>query len=296
MVSPGSRLAELRSSTDLDQALRVATAVLAEAGVPTPRADAELLVAYLLNTSRGGVVAAALRGTPPPAGLADLVDGRAARIPLQYLTGAAHFRDVQLAVGPGVFVPRPETELVAGLAVEAARELVSAHGTALVADLGTGSGAIALAVATEVPDAQVLAVEVDRTAAAWAERNFRGQQNIQLVVADVQSALLNCAVDVVVTNPPYVPPDTPTEPEVVHDPPLALWGRGTDGLDVARAFVAAAVRALRPGGFFVMEHAESQVDSVRTLLAPHFDEVVNHNDLTGRPRMTSGLRNSTAAR
>ena len=296
MASPGSRLAELRRSTDLDQALRVATELLADAGVPTPRADAELLVAYLLNTSRGGVVAAALRGTTPPAGLADLVACRAARIPLQYLTGVAYFRDVQLAVGPGVFVPRPETELVAGLAVGAARELVSVQGDALVADLGTGSGAIALAVATEVPDAQVLAVEVDRTAAAWAERNFRGQQNIQLVVADVQSALVNCAVDVVVTNPPYVLPGTPTEPEVVHDPPAALWGRGTDGLDVARGFVAAAVHSLRPGGFFVMEHAESQVDTVRTLLAAHFDQVVSHNDLTGRPRMTSGRRNATAAR
>lgn len=299
----------------LDAALRAAAATLAAAGVASPRVDAELLAAHALGTDRSGVQLAALRGDAAPAGLADLVARRAARVPLQHLVGRAPFRGHELEVGPGVFVPRPETEAVAQVAIDEAARVArergtgtgtaagkAAHpaaGTVLVADLCTGSAAIALAVADEVPAAAVHAVELDAAAHAWAARNVAATPagaRVTLTRGDARTALadLDGTLDVVVSNPPYVPPDAvPVDPEVrEHDPAVALYGLGADGLEVPRGIVVAAARLLRPGGLLVMEHADVQGPAVRALVAATgaFDAPRTLADLTGRDRMVVACR------
>jgi release factor glutamine methyltransferase len=288
-VAEGAPLAEV---------LRLAARRLADAGVPSARADAELLAGHVLGLGRGEVAAAALRGAvldPADAGaLSDLVARRERRVPLQHLTGRAGFRGLELAVGPGVFVPRPETEGTAGLAVDAARAVAEGGRAPVVVDLCTGSGAIALAVATEVPGAVVHAVELEPAAAAWARRNLAGS-GVHLEVGDAADALpeLDGAADVVVSNPPYVPPGAvPREPEVrEHDPSAALYGGGHDGLDVPRAVLASAARLLRAGGVVVVEHAEVQQEALLALLAaPTWEAATGHADLAGRPRTVTARR------
>src|SRR5690606_16899961 len=192
-------------------------------------------------------------GHPAPDGLDELVERRAAREPLQHLVGSAGFRGIELLVGPGVFVPRPETEQVAGAAIDAAERVVRERGRAVVVDLCTGSGAIALAVAAEVPAARVHAVELDTAALGWARRNLEAspdRDRVGVLRGDARTALveLDGTVDVVVANPPYIPPDAePVDPEVRdHDPAVALYGLGPDGLEVPRGIVRAAARLLRP--------------------------------------------------
>ena len=282
---------------DLGRALRTAERRLAAAGVPSPRADAELLAAHLLGVTRGELGVAVVLGRQAPAGLADLVERRAARVPLQHLGGTAPFRGLELAVGPGVFVPRPETEAVAQVAVDAAADVAARAGTALVVDLCTGSGAIALAVATEVPAARVHAVELDAAAHGWAARNLAGSA-VVLHRGDARTALreLDGTVDVVVSNPPYVPPGAvPVDPEVAeHDPAVALYGLGPDGLEVPRGVVRAAARLLRAGGLLVVEHAEVQAAAARAMVdaTGAFDAAVTREDLTGRPRMVVARRSA----
>jgi release factor glutamine methyltransferase len=250
-----------------------------------------------------------------PEGYADLVDERATRIPLQHLTGRAPFRGLDLAVGPGVFVPRPETEVVAGAAIEAAAQVaievaaqVAAGGGAdrgpvLVVDLGAGSAAIAIALAVEVPSARVVAAEVSEAARAWAASNIAdlAPGRVDLRAVDVTSSLarddladLLGRVDVVVSNPPYVPSDQePVDPEVRdHDPEVALYGGGADGLAVPRQVIALAADLLVPGGRFVMEHADVQRAAVLTAMDRHggWVDVVDHDDLTGRPRYVTAVR------
>lgn len=297
--------------------LRTAVERLAAAGVPSPRVDAELLLAHALGTTRGEVRRLAVLDAPlpdggAPAAFADLVARRAAREPLQHLTGVAAFRHLELAVGPGAFVPRPETEEVAQVAIDEARRVVAERGSAVVVDLCTGTGAIALAVATEVPGARVHAVELDASAHAWARRNVEahagddGAPVVRLVRGDARTALrdLDGTVDVVVSNPPYVPPGAvPRDPEVAeHDPAVALYGLGPDGLEVPRGVTAAAARLLRPGGLYVMEHAEVQDAAARAMVdatpepgpgrrgAPAFAAAATRPDLTGRPRMVVARR------
>jgi release factor glutamine methyltransferase len=285
-------------------ALAAATARLADAGVPSPRADAELLAAHLLGVPRSEVVRLALvGGTEPPIGYDDLVAERERRVPLQHLTGLAPFRDLELAVGPGVFVPRPETEDVAGAAIEAARAIVAERGEVLLVDLCTGSAAIALAVATELPAARVVAVEVSEPARAWAAANIArlAPGRVELRPGDVLSpdALkrlgdLAGRVDVVVSNPPYIPPgQEPVDAEVRdHDPEVALYGGGPDGLAVPRAVIALAAGLLRTGGLLVMEHADVQRLGVLAAAAAHggWSEVSDHDDLAGRPRYLTARR------
>jgi release factor glutamine methyltransferase len=291
----------------LAEALRAAEALLAGSGVPSPRVDAELLAAHLMGVatgttvSRGQVQAAAVLGRPAPDRFDELVARRAAREPLQHLTGRAPFRGLELAVGPGVFVPRPETEQVAEVAIDEARTVATRAGSVVVADLCTGSGAIALAVAHEVPAAVVHAVELDRTAHDWAARNVAGSGlGVRLVRGDARTALgaLDGTVDVVVSNPPYVPTGAvPVDPEVAqHDPAVALYGLGEDGLEVPRGIAAAAARLLRPGGLFVMEHAEVQADAARALVRATgaFDDIRTGVDLTGRARMVVARRSLVA--
>jgi release factor glutamine methyltransferase len=275
-----------------------AVAVLTAARVPSPEVDAELLVAHVLGVTRGQVQAHVVTGTSLDAeqrlSVLELVERRAAREPLQHLTGRAAFRSLELAVGPGVFVPRPETELVAQLAIDALGAVPTASPRAV--DLGTGSGAIALALATEVPHAEVHAVENSPRAFIWARENVRavGAPNLRLVFADLADALpdLDGQLDVVVSNPPYIPAGAiPRDPEVrLHDPEAALYG-GADGLDVVRAVSATARRLLRPGGILVLEHGELQGADIRSLLtADGWSAAATTRDLLGRDRATHALR------
>ena len=282
-------------STTLAAALREAAAILAGAGVPTPAVDAELLAAHLLGESRGRVKALAFTDAPVPPGYPELVAERAARVPLQHLTGTASFRYLDLLVGPGVFVPRPETETVAQLAIDAARSAGASGVTPKVVDLGTGSGAIAASVATEVPGAEVHAVELSPLALAWAKRNL-DPLGVHLLHGDLRTALADHdgTFDVVVSNPPYVPEDAiPNEPEAAeHDPAMALYGGGKDGLELPLAAARTAARLLKPAGYFVMEHAEVQAGRIAALLTaqPCWRDVATHTDLNGRPRATSAVR------
>ncbi len=277
--------------TNLADALSAAAARLAEAGVPSPRVDAELLAAHLLGVSLGRVRALALMDAESPDGLEDLVAERATRVPLQHITGRAFFRHLELQVGPGVFVPRPETETVAQHAIDQALALPAAK----VVDLGTGSGAIAAAVASEVPSAMVYAVELSDLAHAWAERNL-APLGVTLLRDDLRTALSehDGTFDVVVSNPPYIPAEAvPREPEVAeHDPQMALYGGGADGMELPAATAATAARLLKPGGYFIMEHAEVQAAAVLSLLqaAGCWQQVATEYDLTGRERATSARR------
>ncbi|MGI4893695.1 MAG: peptide chain release factor N(5)-glutamine methyltransferase [Janthinobacterium lividum] len=274
-----------------------ATARLAQAGVVSARADAEVLLAHALGVERARLgVLSALGTQVEPGRFDDLLDQRADRVPLQHLTGRAGFRALDLAVGPGVFVPRPETEGVAQFAVEEAERLVAAGESADVVDLCTGSGAIALAVATEVPRARVHAVELDAMAHAWAQRNVEEfAPGLDLRLGDAVTAFddLDGAVDVVVSNPPYVPPGSvPNDVEVArHDPAIALYGGGDDGLEIPRQVVASAARLLRAGGLVVVEHAEVQEAGARRMFTRElWTEVASYRDLTGRPRTTTARR------
>jgi release factor glutamine methyltransferase len=285
----------------LDRLLRDAVAALTAAGVPDARVDAELLAAHVLSLSRGGVQAAAIRGDEPSAedaaSLAALVARRAAREPLQHLTGRAPFRHLELDVGPGVFVPRPETELLAQLAIDALRADASPEPVAV--DLGTGSGAIAIAMATEVRHARVYAIERSPDAYAWASRNAArlAPDNLEISLGDLADAAetlreLAGTVAVVASNPPYVPDDAvPRDPEVrLFDPPQALYG-GPDGLDVVRVLSGVGLRLARPGGLIAIEHGEWQGDAVRAVLAADgWRASATHPDLTMRDRVTTALR------
>ncbi|MEV0153236.1 peptide chain release factor N(5)-glutamine methyltransferase [Micromonospora sp. NPDC050686] len=276
---------------------------LADAGVEAPRAEAEQLAAYVLGVPRGRL--ALVNGfDPAQLGRFDaLVARRADREPLQHLTGVAGFRHLELAVGPGVFVPRPETELLAGWGVARGGRVPAP----LVVDLCSGSGAIALAVAQELPAAWVMAVERSPEALRWLRRNAAdraaaGDRPIEVVAADVTDpellADLTGRVDVLLCNPPYVPRSVVVPPEVAgHDPDEAVFG-GADGLAVIRPVVRRAAELLRPGGVLGIEHDDTHGSAVPELLAAdgRFEAVEEHRDLTGRPRFATASRRSDGAR
>lgn len=283
MTTPVSGARDLR---------RAAAARLRAAGVASPERDAELLLAHVLDVGLGRLLLVDDLDDDQRERYDALVARRASREPLQHLVGTAAFRHVELAVGPGVFVPRPETELLAGWAIEQAR-LVSARvegeRAPVVVDLCTGSGAIARAVADEVPDAEVHAVELDEQAFAWAERNLAGT-GVDLRPGDMATAFddLAGAVDVVVCNPPYIPLEAWESVAVEardHDPHLALFS-GDDGLDAMRVLERRAALLLRPGGVAGAEHADVQGAAAPGVFASagRWVDVVDHPDLAGRPR------------
>jgi release factor glutamine methyltransferase len=259
------------------QAARVAAQRLAVAGVPSQQVDAELLVAHALGIPRSRLV---LNEAPDPEVLEPLVARRERREPLQHITGTAPFRRIELKVGPGVFVPRPETELLVDLVYAA----LTVSQSCLAVDLCAGSGALAAAMADEVPGCTVHAVEASPEAYAWLSLNVAHP-----VLADVRGALveLDGTVDVVVANPPYLVPGMEVEPEVSADPAMALWGGGPGALDEVRMCIAAARRLLRPGGLLAIEH---DVTHDLALLLDGFTDVGQHVDLTGRPRFTTATR------
>lgn len=269
---------------------------LTAAGVPSPRHDAEALAAHLLGVGRVQLLLQPVPDESFARRYAELVGRRASREPLQHITGVAHFRHVTLEVGPGVFVPRPETELTAGTAIEAAHAVLRSGRTPVVADLYAGSGPIALSLAEEVPGAEVHAVEADDAAVGWLRRNVAARHgSVSVQHANVEGCLagFDGRFDVVAANPPYVPTGARIrDPEVAaHDPAAALWA-GADGLAAFRVLERTAARLLCPGGVVVAEHADAQGESAPGVFAAtgRWDEVTDHADLTGRPRFLTARR------
>ena len=273
----------------------VAASRLAEAGVESPRADAELIAAHVHGVARGAL------HTVPDAAFDprywDDVARRASREPLQHITGRAYFRYLELEVGPGVFVPRQETEVMTGWAIEALGAMDIAE--PVVADLGTGSGAIALAIAQEVPGARVHAIEADPLARQWAGRNIarcaaaapHTAGRVRLHGEDFASTLpgVRGGVDLVISNPPYIPSGSWVPPEVgEYDPATALWG-GEDGLDAIRVIERVARRLLRGGGLVAVEHGAPQGAAVYWVFAEEagWSGTRNHCDLAGRDRFVT---------
>ena len=268
------------------------------AGIASPLADAELLVGFVTDWTRGEVAAKAFMGAELSdeqlSRVAELATRRESREPLQHITGQSPFRHLVLDVGPGVLVPRPETELVAEWAIDALLQVPSP--SPLAVDLGTGTGALALALATEVPHARVYAVERFDDALVWANRNIErlGDGRVTLVQADAADALpdLDGTVDVVVTNPPYIPDaEKPADIEVLgYDPETALFG-GDDGLRDIRTFIQTAARLLRPGGVLVLEHGDAQGAAVRDIATDAgFRGATTHTDLLQRERALTAVR------
>ncbi|RLK61396.1 peptide chain release factor N(5)-glutamine methyltransferase [Actinokineospora cianjurensis] len=278
-------------------AIRDAERILTAAGVDSPRTDAELLAAHVLAVPRGQLVMIPLVSSGEVDQLAGLVRRRAAREPLQHLTGSVAMGSVEVSVGPGVFVPRPETELLLEWGLAALSDVDSP----VVVDLCAGSGVLALAVAAARPDAVVHAVELDSSALAWARRNSdarvsAGDRPIRLHHGDVTDPALlsemDGQVDLVLCNPPYVPEGTPVPPEVSgFDPARAVFS-GADGLTVIRSVVSLAARLLKPGGSVAIEHDDSQGESVPALLRARrvLSDVDARLDLAGRPRFATAVR------
>ncbi|MHA3701366.1 peptide chain release factor N(5)-glutamine methyltransferase [Jatrophihabitans sp. YIM 134969] len=272
---------------------------LRDAGVDAAWVEAQLLLAHALDVEWGQLLLRDDLDDSARERFAEAVARRIRREPLQHITGSAPFRWIELAVGPGVFVPRPETELVVDLAAD---DLRTAH---TVVDLCAGSGALALAVAHEHRQASVTAVERSPEALAWlrrnaAERAAAGDPPVEVAAADVvtwRPAGLEGRVDVVLANPPYVPTTTDVAAEVHADPPEAVFA-GRDGLALVPGLAATAAWLLRPGGLLVVEHDETHADAVRDLVAAAgFEGVVTEHDLAGRARFATGRRSgATPAR
>ncbi len=276
--------------------LAAAAAGLAAAGVHSPRVEAELLLSHVLGVSRGRLPVIDTVSPEDAARLRQLAARRATGVPVQHLTGSAPFRRLELAVGPGVFIPRPETELL----VELAAPWLTPGAT--VVDLGAGSGAIALSVAQEFPVERVIAVERSERALIWlrrnaADRQAAGDRPVEVLHADIAEpgllAGLAGAASAVLANPPYVPESSRAElpPEVAHDPDEALFA-GADGLALMPAVIGLAARLLRPGGFLGIEHDQGHSQAVARLLDASgcWTSVAGRPDLTGRPRFSTAVR------
>lgn len=284
---------------------------LASAGVPSPDTDAVLLAAYVKGVPRGRLLLHDRMDQTERTAYERLLARRMARVPLQHLIGSAPFRNLELEVGPGVFIPRPETELVAQAGIDALRALPPEERRAI--DLCTGSGAVAFALATEAAPAQVIAVEVDDAAVTWTRRNADALREaiesagsrVDVVQADARTcagdggplAGLRAKAAVITMNPPYVPSGARVrDPEVRdHDPALALYG-GVDGLDVIRGAIGTAAALLQPGGLLVIEHSDEQGEEAEEgvpalLLADgRWRDVADHRDLARKPRFTTATR------
>jgi len=274
--------------------LTVAVETLSSAGVPAARADAEQLLAAALGVPRTRLAAVETVDADTAVRFAELVTRRSAREPLQHLVGTVAFRYIEVDVGPGVFVPRPETELL----VDAVLPVLQASPHPIAVDLCAGSGALALAVADEVPSATVYAVERAPSALHWLRRNCAGSK-VRVISADVGDASLlpelTGRVDAVLANPPYVGTGEDVDPEVRHDPADALFA-GPDGLAVLPAVVSTARRLLRSGGVSAVEHGDQQGIAITALLSGDdgWRQVVDHRDLADRPRYVTALRTSFA--
>ena len=268
---------------------------LAAAGFP--EVDAEHLLAHVLGISRMELhnpvtVENAINAIGDITVIEEtfwkLLDRRCAHEPLQYLTGVAYFRYLELQVGPGVLVPRPESELLVDAVL---KNIEGREGAVSVVDLGAGSGALTLAIATEAPQTHLIAVEKDPAAVEWLRKNVsRIDETVRILESDVEDALDGVKCDVVIANPPYIPDNQELPRDVAeHEPAMALFG-GEDGMTIPRRFINAAARLLKSGGFLAIEHHESQPIDIAAAMLSDFENVQCHNDLVGRPRFTTGTR------
>ena len=259
--------------------------------------DAEILLAHVLGISRmdlhNPLVLERTLASLGDTSIAldtfhDLLARRILHEPLQYITGIAYFRNLELKVGPGVLVPRPESELLVGAVLTHISNLPA---PVSVVDLGSGSGALALAIATEAPHSRVIAVEKSDEALVWLKKNVEAIiEDLRIVHSDVSDALIGIKCDVIIANPPYIQDESDLPRDVVeHEPAIALFG-GKDGMDAPRAFIAASARLLKSGGLLAIEHNELQGSLIADELARDFQEIQLHQDLVGRPRWTSAIR------
>jgi release factor glutamine methyltransferase len=285
------------SRVSLRSTIATAAGSLKLAGVPSPQVDAEELAAHLLGVPRTRLGMTPLVESTWVAEYLKLVVQRAQRVPLQYLLGTAQFGRAQLAVGPGVFIPRPETESLVAWAIEAIADVADP----VVIDLCTGSGAIALAISAARPDARVIGVERSTTALSWARRNVvahidAGGSRVELRGGDIADqrllADLDGMADLVTANPPYVPDGTEVGPEVSQFDPAEAVFAGPDGLTVIKPLISIAAGLLKVGGVLAIEHDDTQGDTVPDLLRRRrvLTEVIDHQDLTGRPRFVTATR------
>jgi release factor glutamine methyltransferase len=291
---PGSNLGskinivQVDGSVQVRDLLREAAGQLRTAGVDSPRTDSELLLAHVLEVDRGRLYLLDEIDAVQAERYQSVVTRRAAREPLQHITGSAWFLDLDLQVGPGVFIPRPETEVLAQWGIDG----IAGMERPTVVDLCSGSGALALALARARQDAVVYAVEVSPDALIWLGRNAFGTR-VRIVPADIRDpdllAEIHGQVDLVLCNPPYVPAAQRVPPEVRADPPLALFA-GVDGLDLIPAVAELAAALLRDGGRVGVEHDESHPDEVARIFERHFREVRGLPDLGGRPRFTTATK------
>ena len=284
---------------DIKPLLRSAKERLASAGID--EVDAEHLLAYVIGLSRMELHnLALLESTLKSLGdfgvveetFAKLISRRAHHEPLQYLTGIAYFRYLEIEVGPGVLVPRPESELLVDAVLTHIKNLTEkSDGAISVIDLGAGSGALALAVATEAPRSRVIAVEKSPEAIVWLKKNVAAiSENVRVVEGDVATVLEGVMCDIVIANPPYIPDGQVLPLDVAeHEPHIALYG-GVTGMELPQRFIDAAARLLKSGGVLAIEHTEEQGGHLAAYLAKDFNEIVLHYDLTQRPRWTSALR------
>jgi len=268
---------------------------LAAAGFP--EVEAEILLAHTLGISRMDLhnpltVENALTAIGDMTVVEEtfwkFLDRRCAHEPLQYLTGVAYFRHLEIKVGPGVLVPRPESELLVESVLTHIEKL---SGAVSVIDLGSGSGALALAIATEAPQTHVIAVEKSPDAIYWLKENVSFiDEKVRIVESDVSTALEGVKCDVVIANPPYVPDSQELPKDVAeHEPAIALFG-GADGMKTPRLFISAASRLLKAGGFLAIEHHEDQGPEIAGVLISDFTDILLYQDLTGRPRFTTAVR------
>jgi release factor glutamine methyltransferase len=280
----------------ISEALEFATDKFSAAGVLSPSVDAELLGCFILEIDRSELTLLAIDNQSFPENrlseFLDAVRRREKREPLQHITGLAPFRHLELEVGPGVFIPRPETEQLVDLAIEKLQKVNSP----LIVDLCSGSGAIAIALSTELESSTVYAVELSSEAFEYLTRNFQryGLDTKTLRNENLTNALdeLQGKVDLIVSNPPYIPDaSVPIDLEVkLHDPSIALYG-GEDGLEVIRQISTRALYLLGPGGQLVLEHANTQAPAIgELLLSEGWQEIVSSQDLTGKNRMISAVR------
>jgi release factor glutamine methyltransferase len=262
--------------------------------------DAEILLAHVLGISRmdlhNPVVLERTIEAIEDKSIAletfhDLLARRILHEPLQYITGTAYFRNLELKVGPGVLVPRPESELLVAAVLT---HIANLPAPVSVIDLGSGSGALALAIATEAANSRVIAVEKSNEALVWLKKNVEAiVEDLRIVHSDVKDALPGIKCDVVIANPPYIQNESDLPRDVVeHEPAIALFG-GVDGMDAPRKFIVASARLLKPGGLLAIEHNESQGNLIAQELSKEFEEILLHNDLTGRPRWTSAIRKNS---
>lgn len=262
--------------------------------------DAEILLAHVLGISRmdlhNPVVLERTIEAIEDKSIAletfhDLLARRILHEPLQYITGTAYFRNLELKVGPGVLVPRPESELLVAAVLT---HIANLPAPVSVIDLGSGSGALALAIATEAANSRVIAVEKSDEALVWLKKNVEAiVEDLRIVHSDVKDALPGIKCDIVIANPPYIQNESDLPRDVVeHEPAMALFG-GVDGMDAPREFIFASARLLKPGGLLAIEHNESQGNLIAQELSKEFEEILLHNDLTGRPRWTSAIRKNS---